>query len=469
MPIHRNFLALTFLFFISGIAYGQTSTPAERAWSNKRYQDAAELFLLEYNADHSDINAISKLAECHRLLKNFEEAEGWYDLKFASTPPTAEEALAYAQVLASNKKYASSREWYRKFGDLKPEDPRADMFDTAYANIKQFFKDSARWEIYYLAINTNADEYAPMILDSGLYFTTNRIKDSFFKTVSTMSREPFTDIYMVPDRYDILQIKEFETSDTTEVSRKHDTEKKVFAGSDNTPFATFNNRFIETDNTVFDEAKEVIRVGKEVNGKMHDGNCTYSPKTRMMFYNTTQVATGDTTKTAGAFYDYQKLKLVFQYYNNGDWGKQQNFQFNSKTYTTAHPALSADGNVLYFISDMPGGFGGMDVYYCLKTDGYWGEPVNMGPMVNTVSNEVSPYIFGNRLYFSTIGWPGLGGLDVFYTEIVNNEASTPAKNLGFPLNSSSDDFGLIYEPNGKNGYFSSNRRGNDDIYRFGKP
>ncbi len=465
-------LGWSFIFlFVVSFAVAQSGT-AEKAWASRRYQDAADLYLLEYKADRTNVIAIARLAECNRQLKNFEEAEGWYDHLFAISPPSPDNALAYAQVLASNKKYELSRLWYRKFGDLRPEDPRADLFDIAYGNMATFFKDSAKWDIFYLAINTEADEYAPMIMDSALYFTSNRIKDAFFKSVSSMNREPYTDIFMVPDRYDLLQVRVIESTDTSDVSRKRNQVTGVYAGSDNRPFYTVNNRFLEKENAVFEAVKEVVRLPKVVNTKLHEGNGTYSRANKMMFYNTTQSATGDTSKVSGAFYDYQKLKLVFQYYRGGgEWGDRQNFQFNSKTYSTAHPSISDDGQFLYFISDMPGGYGGTDIYYCVKTENYWSEPVNMGPSVNTISNEVFPYINGNKLYFSTTGWPGLGGLDVFVIDLndADRTASGTPRNVGYPINSSSDDFGIVYDRDGINGYFSTNRRGSDDIYKFGRP
>jgi outer membrane protein OmpA-like peptidoglycan-associated protein len=144
--------------------------------------------------------------------------------------------------------------------------------------------------------------------------------------------------------------------------------------------------------------------------------------------------------------------------------------FNSDEYSVAHPTISADGNTMYFSSDMPGGFGGMDLYYSVFDGGQWAPPKNMGPRINTEGNEVFPVIHPKtgRLYFSSDGHAGLGMLDVFFVD--NNEGVWGAViNIGFPINSNSDDHGLILNDEENFGYFVSNRDGGvgrDDIYSF---
>ena len=138
----------------------------------------------------------------------------------------------------------------------------------------------------------------------------------------------------------------------------------------------------------------------------------------------------------------------------------------------AHPSLTADGDRLYFASDMPGGFGGMDLYYSDLESGRWGPPTNLGPAINTEGHEIFPY-YGpnNRLYFSSDGHIGLGGLDIFYiVDKGEGEWSSP-ENMGFPLNTTSDDFGVIFNEEGTCGFFSSDRdggSGRDDVYSFVK-
>jgi outer membrane protein OmpA-like peptidoglycan-associated protein len=156
--------------------------------------------------------------------------------------------------------------------------------------------------------------------------------------------------------------------------------------------------------------------------------------------------------------------------NGKYWGNVSELPFNSDNYSCGHPALSPDDTKLYFVSDMPGGFGGTDIYVVEYREGQWSSPVNLGREINTEGNEMFPYMdeFGN-LYFSSDGHEGLGGLDVFYVEMREAIPISDIKNLGAPINSEKDDFGFITNGTRSSGYFSSNRKrgyGDDNLYSF---
>src|SRR5690606_7591859 len=118
--------------------------------------------------------------------------------------------------------------------------------------------------------------------------------------------------------------------------------------------------------------------------------------------------------------------------------------FNSDQYSTGHPSLSADERLLFFVSDMPGGYGGTDIYVSRYEGNAWGAPVNLGDKINTPGNEMFPFVdeIGN-LYFSSDGHPGLGDLDIFYVRMEGTMVKGKVTNLGMPVNSSKDDFGII--------------------------
>lgn len=143
--------------------------------------------------------------------------------------------------------------------------------------------------------------------------------------------------------------------------------------------------------------------------------------------------------------------------------------FNNKAYNCSHPFVNADGNLLFFASDMPGGFGGSDIYVVdLYNDGNAGTPTNLGPVVNTAGTELFPTVKGDTLFFSSDFHYGYGGLDIFYSKMTAKTNYSVPLNLGMPINSKEDDFGYIQLPN-RTGYFCSNRsggKGNDDIYWF---
>ncbi len=159
------------------------------------------------------------------------------------------------------------------------------------------------------------------------------------------------------------------------------------------------------------------------------------------------------------------------------WGPADRLPFNNDTVQFAHPCLSSDGKVLYFTSRKGGGYGGLDIWSCSfdsKTN-TWGQPVNAGPAVNTEGDEMYPTISddGKKLYFSSNYHPGMGGLDLFVAEAGADGKFTKAvENMKYPINSSFDDFSIIFEGKKQRGYFTSNRdggKGGDDIWSFNLP
>jgi outer membrane protein OmpA-like peptidoglycan-associated protein len=161
-----------------------------------------------------------------------------------------------------------------------------------------------------------------------------------------------------------------------------------------------------------------------------------------------------------------KIKLYYSKFDGNRWSKPKLMPFNLKDYSTGHPSISENGKDLYFVSDRPGGIGGTDIYVSHKINGVWTEPTNLGPRVNTIDNEMFPFISQSGvLFFSSKGHAGLGGLDIFSFD--TKDITVPVMNLGIDINSTKDDFGLII--NDDKGYFSSNREKGesfDDIYMY---
>jgi outer membrane protein OmpA-like peptidoglycan-associated protein len=158
-------------------------------------------------------------------------------------------------------------------------------------------------------------------------------------------------------------------------------------------------------------------------------------------------------------------------YEDGKWSEPVAFQYNSKSYSVANPVLSRDGSRLYFVSDMSGGFGETDIWYCDRiADGEWSAPKNLGNAVNTYNTEKFPSedSLGN-FYFASNGYQGFGGLDICVA-MNNNGVLETAKPMKAPFNSSYDDFGILFTKDQRSGYISSNRtangEGDDDFYYF---
>ena len=166
---------------------------------------------------------------------------------------------------------------------------------------------------------------------------------------------------------------------------------------------------------------------------------------------------------------YKKLQIYTASFNGEVWEDVQKLPFNNTDFNYSHPTISPDLDVMYIASDIPGGYGGMDIYSVEKKDGKWSEMTNLGAEVNSSGNEVFPFIAADgTLYFSSAGQGGYGNLDIFYCRRRSGVWQKPV-NLDLPFNTPADDFGFIVDRDNKNGYFSSDRKGGfggDDIYSF---
>lgn len=207
---------------------------------------------------------------------------------------------------------------------------------------------------------------------------------------------------------------------------------------------------------------EPVLLDGDLNGRYHDGAATFTGDGNTMYFSRNN---NRGINTRGVI----ELKIYRASLQNGFWKDVKELPFNGDDFATCHPALSADGNMLFFASNRPGGYGGMDIYCIKMVNDEWASPVNLGPEVNSAGNEIFPFLDATgTLYFASDGHPGMGGLDVFSAGNLNGEW-TNRTNLGTPVNSPDDDFGFTGNVNGTAGFLTSNRpggKGQDDIYQW---
>lgn len=206
-----------------------------------------------------------------------------------------------------------------------------------------------------------------------------------------------------------------------------------------------------------------IPVEYNFNGRFHEGPSSYSEDMQTFYVTRTNYRN---EKKMGLTEDLvNNLKIYSSSLENGEWTELIPLPFNSDEYSTGHPSLASSSNELFFISDMPGGFGGTDIYKSKLSNGKWSSPENLGESINTSGNEMFPFIDedNDKLYFSSDAHNSMGGLDVFMSHYNDNEWSQP-ENLNFPVNSAKDDFGFIYNETDRKGYVSSSRSSKDRIY-----
>ena len=211
-------------------------------------------------------------------------------------------------------------------------------------------------------------------------------------------------------------------------------------------------------------------ISGQVNTDYHESSAIVTRDKKKMYFTRNNYTKGKLGKDKNK---QVNLKIYSAESEDGkEWSNITELPFNNDNFSCAHPALSLDEKKLYFTSDMPGTFGNSDIWYVdLFNDDEYGEPINLGPQVNTEFRESFPFISEtNIMYFSSDGWIGLGGFDIYYTSLDQKGFPVMSKNIGEPVNSKLDDFGFIYKDDIDIGYFSSNRKGiwgskSDEIYK----
>ncbi|RRB07512.1 OmpA family protein [Larkinella rosea] len=428
---------------------------ANKQFENLAYLNAArayEDFLrLDKRKEPAEIQeAYTKLGYSYRALQDTKNAERIYADLLKEFPETdSKNYLYYAQALAANGKYRDSQKMYSKYGEKQNEDLRGKKFTVSYMDMNRFYQDSSSYRVEFLAVNSRQADFSPMYYQNGLAFVSARNETGPVKRVFGWNQTPFLDLYFYPD--------------TAELHKNLDLAAQAASlGGSNATAEVLETAPLESKSL---SKTEVF--SRTLNTKYHEGPMTFFKGQSRIIFTRNNTAKGKGGKSNDGI---RKLKLYIAENEKGNWKNVEELPFCSNDYSVGHPALSPDDSKLYFVSDMPGGFGGTDIYVVEYTDGKWSSPVNMGKEVNTEGNEMFPFVDeNNNLYFSSDGHEGLGGLDLFYAELREGVAFKGVQNMGYPINSEKDDFGLITTKNRSSGYFSSNRKSgisDDNIYSF---
>ena len=235
----------------------------------------------------------------------------------------------------------------------------------------------------------------------------------------------------------------------------------------------FNLGFVtRVDSVTFTKGDDVV---SDINFPFNEGSPSLSPDGETLYFTATgaKVKEGEIRKSGikeTSTDGVSNLRLYSSKLENGKFTGVYELPFNDKNFNYIHPTVSADGNTLYFASDMPGGYGGLDIYKVTRNaDGTWTTPINLGEKVNTTEQEGFPFLVGDKLYFASKGHVGFGGYDIFVTTIGNNFTLSNPQNMGKPFNTSKDDMAFVLDKDGTTGYLSSNRdsdNGMDKVYFF---
>ena len=430
------FMATTF----SACSVSARVKRADRKYQIGEYYAAAEMYKQVYkNLNSKDRKLRAHVAfhqaECYRTLNNKKAATA-YKNAIRYHYPDSIMYLHYAQVLQYQGKYKDAIKQYDIYLEQHPSDYVAQAGKYACLKVDEWKQQHSRYKIA-PAKEFNAkrsSSFAPAFITAdgdALVFTSNR-------------------------------------------QEQKSTEKKKVRNSSVTGVPTFNLysarknaagkwEDIELCEGLYAETEsEEEGTSQKQTSTAELGVCSFADEGRMMYFTYSKPING---QDIGA-------KIYTSQRASGEWSEAQDLKlFSDSSITVGHPSICATGDTLYFVSDAPGGYGGKDIYMAINSGGAWDDIRNLGPTINTSDDELFPYIRQDgRLYFSSKGHPGYGGLDLFYA--IPEDTIWTVFNMGAPFNSMGDDFGITFAGASEDGFFTSNRgqkKGYDLIYSFTLP
>ena len=414
---------ITLLSSASLTAQSNETKRADKHFNKYEFVEAAIDYLKLVTDSKADTYVYSQLAECYYNVFNTVEAEKWY-AKALETASDPEMVYNYSQMLKANGKYEESNAQLDAFASMRPADHRATAFRENPNYLPKILEKGKKFNVQNLGINSEVSDFGGTIKNGKLYITSAR-NDRDSKKTYGWNEEPFLDIY------------------TSNINDE---------GEFQTPFIIENN----------------------INTKYHEGIVSFSPDGNTMYFSRESFYEKIYERDPSTKYKISVLNLYKSVNQEGQWSEAEALSLNGDNYSVKNPSVSSDGATLYFASDKIGGYGNFDIYSApIDENGSVGEATNMGQKLNTEGQEMFPFISSNNtLYFSSNGHLGLGGLDVFFSKIVDGKVG-PVRNIGIPINGNADDFAFSIDEENEEGIVSSNRlvdgeNMSDDIYAIKK-
>jgi outer membrane protein OmpA-like peptidoglycan-associated protein len=425
--IFSGVLFLIFTLFVSNYSLAQKNDmqKADRYFDLNMFHDAIPFYIeaSKQGKKEEKERAMLQLANCYRITGEFELAEKTYQkiLKNKKTPPLS--YFNYGLALKASSKYLEAITVFEKYRTKAPVDSaNANRMIKSCLLAQQWLDEPIQYNVKLVDnLSSESPDFAAGFYQDGVYFCSSR----------EGSKKPLLN----------------------------------FNGGSPNPALDY---YYTTIITPVDSIKPPIQFPGNLNTVEHEGPGSFNKEFNTLYF--TKSVIGKKSKES------KRLKTLQIYVSKkdsaGNWSLATSaFSFNSSKYSTGHPSITRDGKRIYFMSDMPGGIGGTDIYYCdLQKNGQWGKPVNLGRPINTIGNELFPFITSDSiLYFSSNMHPGMGKLDIFYSKQKSDSLWEEPHNMRPPINTIGDDFAFVKDEKFNRGFLSSDRfngKGFDDIYTF---
>jgi peptidoglycan-associated lipoprotein len=413
------FILLIIIVFQEASAQKRKTQRAYESFKAGEYYDAIDNFKDAYSKTKKSDKAtrtdlVFMIAECYRHINDPKNSESWYKLAVKSSNSRPEAQYWLAESMKKNGKYPQAIDEFRKYKQIAPADAKADQEIRACELAEQWMRNPEAYKVEELKeINSKETDFGPAYGNndfSTIYFTSSRDDAAGNKTHGATG-QGFTDIF------------------ESRMDKKSKWSTPVPVGG--------------------------------INSEAEEGTPSFTSDYKEMYF----------TRCEAGKREKKGCSIMYSTKDGDTWSEPKNLSLLPDSAIAAHPAISPDGSTLYFVSDMPGGYGKKDIWRVTKTGNGWSKPENLGPDINTTEDEVFPYVREDgTLYFSSDGLIGLGGLDIFKAN-QQPDGSWVVVNMKPPINSFADDFSITFENENERGIFSSTRkgRGNDELYSFEMP
>ncbi|WP_035644974.1 OmpA family protein [Flavobacterium sp. ASV13] len=415
-------LSITFSF-----AQKTNLKKADALFRNFAYADASKAYeeILQ-NSKNPSTQTLKNAADSYYFISDERNALKWYKKLYEAQGNNLTDIyyLRYIQSLKGVMDYDDADKMTKEYLTKKGDQKEVNRYLAQKKLLDSLSKAKPLYTIKNLDINTSKSDFGATFFQDRIVFTSARDTTKFSEKLYTWNNQPFLNLYL----------------------------------SERNP----------ADGSLFNETLFLPNVMT----KYHEATASFDASGKTIYYSTNIVKKNKLVIDESKTNNFQIVKGSIV---NNKLENPQKLFFDNDDYSVGHPSLSEDGKWLFFASDMSGGIGETDLYYVkIADDGTMSSPVNLGPKINTLGNEVFPYFRNGKLYFSSDGHYGLGDLDVYESKLLPDGTFSDPVNLGAPINSNKDDFTFIIDSAETYGYVSSNRaggKGDDDIYSFvkGKP
>lgn len=387
---------------------------ANRNFKNMAYTDAIQAYEKLINKGYHTDSLNRNLALSYYKIDETKKSESLFRNLIDNGHYLTSDLYFYIQSLKYNQKYEEADVWMEKYAKENTSDSRVPLQRGSAPFVKKMIEKEL-YTIKLAPFNSENSDFGAIEYDGDILFASSRSNQAIIRFEDGWKKTPYFSIYRV------------KSEDATVVNAK-----------------LFSRKY----NTLYNDGPVCFNVQGDEMFVTRNNYRHYFPRKGKEGINNLKIL-------------YARKTVL------GTWTSLKELPFDNNDYSSGHPSLSPDGKTLYFASNMPGGYGGTDIYYVTRTDSGWSVPVNLGITINTEGDEMFPFIHSNGyFYFASNGRQGVGGLDLFISR-KNKDGAYAVKNMGYPINSSADDFGLFLRKDSKTGLFASNReggKGDDDIY-----